>query len=299
MSVQITELTPGFAGLVEGLDLRKPLTPEEAAAVDAGMDRLGVLVFRGQDITDEQQLAFSVNFGEIERPDRQSNITKDKDRRLRADLADVSNLSKENKPLGRDDRQRLFNLGNQLWHSDSSFRAVPAKYSLLSGRIVPPPEEGGDTEFADMRQAYEALSDKMKAKVEGVICEHSLLFSRGQLGFDDNLTDEERQTFAPVRQSLLRVHPKSGRKSLYLSAHAGRIVGWPTPEARIFLRDLTEHATQRQFVYAHKWQSGDLVMWDNRQTMHRARPFDDTNLVRDVRRTTIAGEAGTAEQVAA
>jgi len=297
MSIQIRELTPGFVGEVIGADLSKPLAQEDVLAIDQGMDRLAVLVFHGQNITDEQQLEFSLNFGEIERPDRKSNITQDKDRRIRADMADISNLNKEHQPLGRNDRQRLFNLGNQLWHSDSSFRATPAKYSLLSGRICP--SQGGNTEFADMRAAYDALDLRTKEKIEEIVCEHSLLFSRGSLGFDDDLTEEEKQGFAPVRQSLVRVHPKSGRKSLYLSAHAGRIVGWPTPEARIFLRDLNEHATQSQFVYAHKWCAGDLVMWDNRQTMHRARPFEDTSEVRDMRRTTIAGEAMTATQVAA
>jgi alpha-ketoglutarate-dependent 2,4-dichlorophenoxyacetate dioxygenase len=297
MSIQIRELTPGFVGEVIGADLSKPLAQEDVLAIDQGMDRLAVLVFHGQNITDEQQLEFSLNFGAIERPDRKSNITQDKDRRIRADMADISNLNKEHQPLGRNDRQRLFNLGNQLWHSDSSFRATPAKYSLLSGRICP--SQGGNTEFADMRAAYDALDLRTKEKIEEIVCEHSLLFSRGSLGFDDDLTEEEKQGFAPVRQSLVRVHPKSGRKSLYLSAHAGRIVGWPTPEARIFLRDLNEHATQSQFVYAHKWCAGDLVMWDNRQTMHRARPFEDTLEVRDMRRTTIAGEAMTATQVAA
>ena len=288
---------PGFVGEVIGADLSKPLAQDDVLAIDQGMDRLAVLVFHGQNITDEQQLEFSLNFGAIERPDRKSNITQDKDRRIRADMADISNLNKEHQPLGRNDRQRLFNLGNQLWHSDSSFRATPAKYSLLSGRICP--SQGGNTEFADMRAAYDALDLQTKEKIEEIVCEHSLLFSRGSLGFDDDLTEEEKQSFAPVRQSLVRVHPKSGRKSLYLSAHAGRIVGWPTPEARIFLRDLNEHATQSQFVYAHKWRAGDLVMWDNRQTMHRARPFEDTSEVRDMRRTTIAGEAMTARQVVA
>ena len=297
MSIQIRELMPGFVGEVIGADLSKPLAQDDVLAIDQGMDRLAVLVFHGQNITDEQQLEFSLNFGAIERPDQKSNITQDKDRRIRADMADISNLNKEHQPLGRNDRQRLFNLGNQLWHSDSSFRATPAKYSLLSGRICP--SQGGNTEFADMRAAYDALDLQTKEKIEEIVCEHSLLFSRGSLGFDDDLTEEEKQGFAPVRQSLVRVHPKSGRKSLYLSAHAGRIVGWPTPEARIFLRDLNEHATQSQFVYAHKWRAGDLVMWDNRQTMHRARPFEDTSEVRDMRRTTIAGEAMTARQVAA
>ena len=196
--------------------------------------------------------------------------------------------------MARDDRRRLFNLGNQLWHSDSSFRAVPAKYSLLSGRIIV--EKGGNTEFADMRAAWDALDDETKALCEPLVCEHSLLYSRGLLGFE--VTDEERAMFRPVRQRLVRTHPVTGRKSLYLASHAGAIIGWPVPEARAFLRDLTEHATQPRFVYAHKWRQYDLVMWDNRQVMHRVRRFDE-NLVRDMRRTTVAGDAPTVAQAEA
>ena len=230
------------------------------------MDKYAVLVFHGQDITDDQQKDFSLNFGDLERPDSVSNITKDEDRRLGPDIADISNLTKENKVYGGADRQRLFNLGNMLWHSDSSFRAVPAKYSLLSGRIIP--ATGGNTEFADMRAAYDALDDEMKALIEDLVCEHSLLFSRGSLGFDE-LSAQEKAGFRPARQRLVRTHPVTGRKSLYLSAHAGTILGWQTPEARILLRELTEQATQREFVYSHKWRQFDLVMWDNRQVMHR------------------------------
>jgi alpha-ketoglutarate-dependent 2,4-dichlorophenoxyacetate dioxygenase len=293
MAVSIRPLHPVFVGEVSGVDLRRKLTREEAAAIDAGMDRFAVLVFHGQEISDEQQIAFSRNFGEIENS-YGGNVTKAGQKRLNPLMNDVSNLGEDNRPLARDDRRRLFNLGNQLWHSDSSFRAVPAKYSLLSGRMVV--DKGGNTEFADMRAAYDALDAETKALVEGLVCEHSLLYSRGQLGFE--VTDEERMLFRPVRQSLVRTHPVTGRKSLYLASHAGTIVGWPVPEARALLRDLTEHATQPQFVYSHKWRQYDLVMWDNRQTMHRVRRFDDS-LVRDMRRTTVAGEAPTAEQVAA
>jgi len=293
MALEIRPLHPVFAGEVSGIDLTRPLTPEQVAALEAGMDRYAVLVYRGQDINDEQQIAFSQNFGKLELPDNKSNITKTKDRRLRAELADVSNLNKENKPYARDDRQRMFNLGNQLWHSDSSFRVIPAKYSLLSGRHIP--SEGGNTEFADMRAAYDALDQRMKDQIEDLVCEHSLLFSRGLLGFDE-VSADEKKNFKPVRQRLVRTHPVTGRKSLYLSAHAGGIVGWPVPEARALLRDLTEHATQREFVYAHVWKQYDLVQWDNRQTMHRARPFRDTEEVRDVRRTTVGGDQPTIEQ---
>jgi alpha-ketoglutarate-dependent 2,4-dichlorophenoxyacetate dioxygenase len=294
MGMEIRQLHPLFVGEVSGIDITRPLTPDQAAAIEAGMDRYAVLVFHDQRFTDEQQVAFSRNFGEIERA-RDSNITPEKDRRLSAELADVSNLDKDHKPLARDDRRRMFNLGNQLWHSDSSFRAIPAKFSLLSGRIVT--DDGGNTEFADMRAAYDDLDDRTKAEIEDLVCEHSLIYSRGTLGFAD-FTPEEIRTFTPVRQRLVRTHPVTGRKSLFLASHIGTIVGWPMPEARAFIRDLTEHATQPKYVHVHRWRQYDLVMWDNRQTMHRVRRFDQTK-VRDMRRTTIAGLGPTVEQAQA
>src|SRR4030095_1021101 len=190
----------------------------------------------------------------------------------------------------RDSRTRLFALGNRLWHSDSSFKPVPAKYSILHSHSVP--SKGGNTEFADMRTAYDALDADTKREIDDLICEHSQIFSRQQLGFTD-FTDEERARFAPVRQRLVRTHPSTGRKSLFLASQAGGIVGWPVPESRAFLRDLVEHATQRQFVYSHRWQVGDLVMWDNRRTMHRVRPYPDGER-RDMRRTTLMGDGPTA-----
>jgi alpha-ketoglutarate-dependent 2,4-dichlorophenoxyacetate dioxygenase len=293
MAISIRQLHPVFAGEVSGIDLRQPLTPGEVAAIDAGMDRYAVLVFHDQNITDEQQIALSRNFGEIE--NSYGGTIAQPNKRLNPLMNDVSNLGQDHTPLARDDRRRLFNLGNQLWHSDSSFRAVPAKYSLLSGRIVV--DKGGNTEFADMRAAYDALDEQTKAAIESLVCEHSLMYSRGLLGFTD-LSDDEQAMFRPVRQALVRVHPKNRRKSLYLASHAGTIVGWPMPEARAFLRDLTEAATRPENVYVHKWRQYDLVIWDNRQTMHRVRRFDETK-VRDMRRTTVAGDAPTAEQVAA
>jgi alpha-ketoglutarate-dependent 2,4-dichlorophenoxyacetate dioxygenase len=294
MGMEIRQLHPLFVGEVSGIDITQPLTTEQAAAIESGMDRYAVLVFHDQCFTDDQQVAYSRNFGEIERA-RDSNVTADADRRLSPELADVSNLDKDHKPLARDDRRRMFNLGNQLWHSDSSFRAVPAKFSLLSGRTVT--DDGGNTEFADMRAAYDDLDDRTKAEIEDLVCEHSLIYSRGVLGFDD-FTPEEKRTFAPVRQRLVRTHPVTGRKSLYLSSHIGTIVGWPMPEARAFIRDLAEHATQPKYVHVHRWRQYDLVMWDNRQTMHRVRRFDQTK-VRDMRRTTIAGIGPTVEQAKA
>ena len=293
MAIAIRQITPVFAGEVSGLDITQPLGRDDVAAIEAGMDRYAVLVFHDQRLNDQQQQAFSRNFGELEST-AGGNITQAQDRRLDPYMADVSNLDKDHKPLARDDRKRMFNLGNRLWHSDSSFRAVPAKYSLLSGRIVV--DKGGRTEFADMRAAYDALDAATKIEIEDLVCEHSLLYSRGTLGFTD-LTEDERAMMHPVRQRLVRTHPVTGRKSLYLSSHIGSIIGWPVPEARAFIRDLAEHATQGQFTYSHAWRQWDLVMWDNRQLMHRVTRFDDTQ-VRDVRRTTVAGDGLTVAQAA-
>src|SRR3954449_1399521 len=291
MAVSIRQIHPVFVGEVSGVHLRQPLSRDEVAAIEAGMDRYAVLVFHAQNITDEQQIAFTRNFGEIENS-AGGNVTKPEEHRLNPLMNDVSNLGRDHKPLTRDDRRRLFNLGNRLWHSDSSFRAIPAKYSILSARMVA--SEGGNTEFADMRAAYDTLDDATRAMLEDLVCEHSLIYSRGSMGFTE-LTEDERAMMKPVRQRLVRTHPVTGRKSLYLSSHAGAIIGWPVPEAKDFLRDLNEHATQRENVYIHRWRQYDLVMWDNRQTMHRVRRFDETQ-PRDMRRTTVAGEAMTAEQ---
>ena len=291
MAIEIQQVHDVFVGEVSGADLRNPLTPQEVAAIEAGMDKYAVLIFRGQNITDEQQIAFTRNFGELEMK-KGGNIRTET--RVNELINDVSNLDNNNKPFQRDDRYRFFNLGNHLWHSDSSFRAVPAKYSLLSARETP--SSGGNTEFADMRAAYDALDDATKADLEDLVCEHSQIYSRGKLGFTFN--DEELELMKPVRQAMIRVHPVTGRKSLYLSAHAGAIIGRPVPEARMHLMNLNEFATDRRFVYAHEWKQHDLVMWDNRQVMHRARPYDETQ-PRDMRRTTVAGEVMTAEQEAA
>ncbi|MEH2566303.1 TauD/TfdA dioxygenase family protein [Bradyrhizobium sp. AZCC 2289] len=295
MTVTIRQLGKHFFGEVSGVDLRQPLTPQEARDIEAGMDKYAVLLFRGQDITDAQQMAFALNFGERENP-RGGNVVKPHESRLASTgLNDVSNLDKDGKPLPRDSRAHLFNLGNCLWHSDSSFRPIPAKFSLLSARVVNP--KGGNTEFADMRAAYDALDDETKAEIEDMICEHSLMYSRGSLGFLD-YTDEEKEMFKPVRQRLVRTHPVHGRKSLYLSSHAGAILGMSMPEARLLLRDLTEHATQPEFVHVHKWTVHDLIMWDNRQTMHRVRRYDQSQ-PRDMRRATVAGTQPTVAQQAA
>jgi alpha-ketoglutarate-dependent 2,4-dichlorophenoxyacetate dioxygenase len=293
MAASIRRIQGDFVGEVSGINLAAPLAAADRTTIQAGIDALGVLVFRDQRITDEQQLAFTRHFGAIENS-AGGHIAKPEEQRLAPQMIDVSNLDRTGEPLARDDRRRLFNLGNRLWHSDSSYRAVPAKYSLLSARLVA--RTGGDTEFADMRAAYDALDVATQAEVEDLIAEHSLLYSRGALGFTE-LSEEERAMFRPVRQRLVRTHPATGRKSLFLSSHAGAITGWPVPEAGAFLRDLTEHATDPRFVYVHRWRPFDFVMWDNRQTMHRVRRFDESE-PRDMRRTTVAGDAPTTAQVA-
>jgi len=294
MAIAIRQLHPHFVGEVSGVDLRQPLTPDQAREIETAIDTYAVLVFHRQDISDEQQLAFALNFGRREDA-RGGNIVKPQDSRLSTGLNDVSNLGKDGRPLPRDHRAHLFNLGNCLWHSDSSFRTVPAKYSLLSARVVN--RRGGNTEFADMRAAYDALDDDSRTEIEDLVCEHSLMYSRGSLGFLD-YTDEEKEMFKPVQQRLVRTHPAHGRKSLYLSSHAGAVRGMSVPEGRLLLRDLTEHATQPQFVYVHKWTLHDLVMWDNRQTVHRVRRYDQSQ-PRDMRRATVAGDAPTVAQQAA
>lgn len=295
MALTINQIHPVFAGEVSGVDLTKPLSRDEAAAIEEGMNRYGVLVFRDQNITDEQQIAFTKNFGDLEVKAKPGNIRKASESRLGAGIGDLSNLTKDGKIIEADDRQWFFKLGDRLWHSDSSYAVIPAKFSALSARAIP--SWGGNTDFADMRAAYDALDDRTKGEVENLICEHSLIYSRAAVGFTD-LTPEEITNFKPVLQRLVRTHQATGRKSLFLSSHAGAIVGWTIPEARSYLRELTEHATQREFVYSHKWRQYDLVMWDNRATMHRAKRFD-RNEVRDMRRTTLGGDRPTVEQAEA
>ena len=291
MALQLTPLHPLFAAEVRGIDLRETPGPELCAEIDRAMDQYAVLVFRDQRIDDDQQMAFGEALGPLE--GSRATVDMHKHRLKHNRMADISNLDTDGNLLAADDRRRMFNLGNQLWHSDSSFKATPAKYSMLHGRVVPP--EGGETEVADMRAAWDALPEKTKAALRDLVTEHSLIFSRASMGFDE-YTEEEKQAFAPVRQRLVRYHPGSDRHSIYLSSHIGQVLGMPRPEAMMMIRNLTEFATQRQFVYSHKWRQWDLLMWDNRTTMHRARPFEDHKYPRDMRRVTLTDVAPTLEQ---
>jgi alpha-ketoglutarate-dependent 2,4-dichlorophenoxyacetate dioxygenase len=294
MPLHVTPLHPLFAAEIQGLDLRQTPGLEVCAEIDRVMDRYAVVVLRDQAIDDDQQMAFGAALGPLEQ--ERAVVDVHKVRLKHYNMADISNLDVDGSLLAVDDRRRMFNLGNRLWHSDSSFKPTPAKYSMLHGRVVPP--DGADTEFADMRAGWDALPRAMQATLKPMVAWHSLIYSRALLGFTD-YTDEERVRFAPVPQRLVRFHPGSGRHSIYLSSHIGRIDGVPTPEAMAMVRDLVEHATQRAFVYAHKWRANDLVIWDNRATMHRARAFEDTVHKRDMRRTTLTDCAPTLEQRAA
>lgn len=297
MSVSIKQLTPVFAGEVAGVDCRKPLSSDQVAAIHAGMVEYAILVFRDQKLTDEEQLQFTLHFGEIEKsrggtPGHVHFRTDDEARNLGTSIVDFSNMAPSGQTLSRASRAYMFKLADQMWHSDSSFNATPASYSLLSGRSVV--SWGGNTEFADMRAAYDALDPRRKREIEGLVCLHSNMYSRGKLGVTE-FSEEERRVFRPVRQRLVRRHPVTGRKSLFLSSHAGEIEGMSIPEARMLLLDLIEFATKDRFVYAHQWRVNDFVMWDNRATMHRGRRFDP-NEARDIRQTRLAGDGPTIAQ---
>ncbi len=292
MKLNLRPLHDLFAAEATGVSLAVPPDAATLAAIVAAMDRYAVLVFPQQDLTDAQQIAFSECLGPLEttvkayRPGHRA--------RLDLHLSDVSNLDENNHVIGADDRRRMNGLGNRLWHTDSSFKAIPARYSLLAAHAIPP--EGGDTEFADLRAAWDALPAAMQTRVAPLIAEHSLLTSRATIGFTD-FSPEETARLQPVPQRLVRTHPGSGRRSLYLASHAGAIRGMPLPEARVLLLDLMEHATQRRFVYTHRWRQHDLVIWDDRCTLHRARPYDMT-VPRDMRRTTVSDERSTLDQAA-
>jgi len=277
-----------FFGRVTGVDFSRPLDAAAAREIIALNDRCGVLLFPETGLDDEGHVAMSRLLGPLEMAPALFSKDEDNRRRLKLpELFEAGNLDADNNIQRIDDRFRMFARGNRLWHTDSSFYQKRSKYSLLLAYIVPP--GGADTEFADMHAAYAALSAAMKARIEDLECEHDVWYSRELAGFPD-AQPEERNKRAPARHRLVHTHP-SGRKTLLLASHASRIVGWPLDEGRALLRELMEFATEARFVHRHAWTKGDLVMWDNRCTMHRATPFDDMNHKRDMRRTTVIDEA--------
>jgi alpha-ketoglutarate-dependent 2,4-dichlorophenoxyacetate dioxygenase len=281
MALALRKLHPLFAAEASGVDLRYVHDRGTLDEIRAGMDAFAVLVFRDQPFADEEQLAFALRFdGALHTKTGAAALGQN--RLGNEALADISNLDANGEILRSDDRRRMYALGNRLWHTDASFQDPPGRYSLLSTRTVPP--VGADTEFADMRTAYDALDAAVQAQLEGLRAHHSIAYSRQVLGFE--FSQEEQDQLQGAVHPLVAVNPRTGRRALYLASHASRIVGWPVPEGRLLLRDLIEHATQPGFVYRHAWRAHDLVIWDNRATMHRARPFDDAGQRRELRRVT-------------
>ncbi len=292
MPIELRQLHPLFVGEVAGVDAGRPLDAAAVRAIWEAIDRYAVLVLHDQDLDDERQLAFAGNFGEIEAP-RSAGQPQSK-RRLRPEISDISNLDENNRLRAEDDPRRFDQLGNRLWHTDGSFRRIPAALSMLYAHRIP--SSGGETEFADLRAAWDALPEAAKAALDGLVAMHDIAHSRAQIGFTELLFGE-REKLPAVPQRLVRTHPGSGRKTLYLAAHASHILGRPVPEGRLLLRDLIEHATRRRFVYRHQWRRGDLVIWDNRCTMHRGRPFDETQ-PRDLHRATTRDAAPSVDAAA-
>ncbi|MBS0643098.1 MAG: TauD/TfdA family dioxygenase [Acetobacteraceae bacterium] len=296
MGLRTSELHPGLAAEAAWMDLSAPMPDDAIAAISAALDQYPVLVFRNQRLTDMQLRDFAGRFGPLEigrsalRPGR---------RRLAIpQIGDISNLDEDNRVRALDDRRRLDSLGNRLWHTDASYMPIPVVLGLLHAVTLPPPSPfgNGETEFADMRAAYDALPDVTKAALEDLVIEHDVFWSRAQIGFTE-FPPGEREQFPPSPQRLVRRMPATGRKTLYLSAHASHVIGWPKADGRLLLWDLTAHATQQRFVYSHTWRVGDVVIWDNRCTLHRGRPHDEQQ-PRDLRRATTLDTASTLEQAA-
>jgi alpha-ketoglutarate-dependent 2,4-dichlorophenoxyacetate dioxygenase len=286
MSLTTRKLHPQFGAEVVGIDVKSVDDATFKAIVDA-FNEHSVLLFRGQSLADEEQIAFSRRFGPLETTIR-SIASQD---RTLEHIANLSNVDAEDRLIPAGDKRNIFNAGNQMWHSDSSFKKVPAMASLLSAREIPP--EGGETQFASMRVGYARLPEDMRRFLEGKVAVHSFVYSRGLID-DGLLPPDHAAQVPPVRQALVRANPANGRKAFYVGSHACEIVGMPTAEARALLRELREAATRPELVYTHRWRVGDLVMWDNRCMLHRGRPWDETRYRRVMHRTTVAGEGPTA-----
>jgi alpha-ketoglutarate-dependent 2,4-dichlorophenoxyacetate dioxygenase len=285
MGLNVRRLHPHFAADITGVRLRDMDDPT-FGQIRAAFEEHSVLVFHDQHLTDDEQIAFTERFGTLEETVR--SIAQNK--RVAPQIADLSNVDAEGNTMSADDRRMLYHKGNQLWHSDSSFKRVPAMASLLSAREVPP--EGGETEYASLRAAWNALPLAMQARLEGLVAVHSFAYSRALIA-PGLLLPEQEAELPPVKQQVVRVNPTNGRKAVYLGSHAASIVGMPIEEGRKLLRELLEHATQPQFVFPYRWREGDCVMWDNRAVLHRGRPWDTARYRRVMHRTTVAGDGPT------
>jgi alpha-ketoglutarate-dependent 2,4-dichlorophenoxyacetate dioxygenase len=291
MPMTIYPITPGFAAEVGDIDLSRPLAPDEVATIKQAFWDFAVLVFPDQNLTEQQHLDFAAHIGPLEISI--ASLNKGAKLRIRAELADVSNLNLGNNVWKEESRLRALAQANRLWHTDSSFKYLPARASLLYAREIPP--VGGHTEFADMRAAYDALPDDLKHRVTGLVADHALAHSRARTGFND-FTEEERRNLPPVPQVIVRTIPENRRRSLYLASHAGHIHCMSDDESAALIDRLIAHATQRQFVYTHRWRLHDLVMWDDRCTMHRGTDYDDLRWARNMHRATVSDVANTCEQ---
>jgi alpha-ketoglutarate-dependent 2,4-dichlorophenoxyacetate dioxygenase len=281
MALSFRKLHPHFVAEVAGVDLRTVRDPDTLAEIRAGMDEYAVLVFHDQPFADDEHLEFAKRLdGELHTKLGSSALVKN--RFGNEALGDISNLDENGEVMKSDNRRRMYSLGNRLWHTDASFQDPAGRYSMLSAKVVPP--VAADTEYADMRAAYDALDAGMKERLEGLRVHHSIAYSRQTLGFE--FSQSEQDALKGAVHPLVRTIPRSFRRSLYVASHASRIIDWPVPEGRLLLHDLIEHATRPEFVYRHSWRVGDLVIWDNRATMHRALPFDDTKYRRELRRVT-------------
>ena len=281
MESSLRPLQERFAAEVTGVDLRTLHDPSELESIREAMDRFAVLVFRAQQLSDAEQLGFAERFdGKLHA--KTGSAVLGRNRFGNEALTDISNVDENGEVMQPGDRRRMYGLGNRLWHTDASFEDPPGRYSMLHARVLPPVD--ADTEFADMRAAYDELDDATKGKLEGLKAHHSIAYSRMTLGFE--FSEEEREKLKGAVHPLIRTNPRTGRRSLYLASHASHVVGWPLPDGRLLLRELTEHATHPRFVYRHSWRAADLVIWDNLATMHRARPFDDSAHRRELRRVT-------------
>ena len=287
MPLTLKPVTADFAAEAGGVDLRQPLAAADMAAIDAAMDHYAVLFFRDQPMDQAQQIACARQFGPLDAGLRKA--TGAPTRFEYDELIDISNLALDGSIADAGNAKLVGTLANQLWHTDSSFQPLPVKYSMLSAVVIP--DQGGATEWADMRAAYDALPDDLRQLAEGRTAHHSTFHSRIMLG-DDKYTPEQLSRFPPAEWPLVRVHPGSQRKLLFLGVHCDRVSDMTVPEGRLLVADLIEHATQRQFVYQHQWRVGDYVMWDNRSTMHRGRRYDLTAR-RDLRRTTTLERSAT------
>ena len=295
MILAVRPLHPHIGAEVSGVDVAAPLDDETLAELWRAIDRYSVLVLKHQSITDAQLKSFAARFGPLEIG--RAALQGGKRRLDIPEIGDISNLDTDNNIRARDDRRRLDMLGNRLWHTDASYMPVPVVLGMLHAVAVPGPSAlgGGETEFADMRAAYDALPEAMKAEIDPLVAEHDIFWSRGQIGFCE-FAPGEREKYPPSRQRLVRRHPGSGRKTLYLASHASHVIGWPLERGRALIEELIAFATEPRFVYQHRWSVGDLVMWDDRCTMHRGRPYDDTRYRRDMHRTTVSDEINSVER---